>query len=78
MLEQGADDDWALRLTALRYLQSGYLQIVKGLVEQEANSYLITEPMLNKLFTSYDLQITKIVPPLNRFKQETLSNIHKK
>jgi len=35
------------------------------LVEQGADSDLITEPILVKLFTTYDPQVTKITPRLS-------------
>jgi len=64
LLERGADlhaeNDWALRWAA----RNGYLEVVKYLLEYGADSNLITEPMLVKLFVSYDLQITKVTPRL--------------
>jgi len=64
LLEQGADlhaeNDEELQLAAV----NGHLEVVKCLLEQGADSNLITEQMLVRLFTSYDLQITKNIPRL--------------
>jgi len=64
LLEQRAnlhiDKDGALRWAAA----NGRLKVVKYLLERGADSNLITEQMLARLFTSYDLQIPKIIPRL--------------
>ena len=65
LVEQGVDlhaaDDGALRQAA-RY---GHLEVVKYLLEQRADSDRLSEKILIKLFTSYDLQIKKITPRLS-------------
>jgi len=64
LLEHGADlhnKDEALKLAA----EYGNLEIAKFLLEQGADSDIISEQKLVKLFISYDLQIKKITPQLS-------------
>ena len=64
LVEQGANlhakNDYAFRLAALY----GHLEVVKYLLEQGGDSNLVSEEMLIKLFTSYDLKIAKDIPRL--------------
>jgi len=64
-VEQGADlhadNDFALQLAA----GSVHLEVVKYLLEQEADPDNLSEEFLNRLLTSYDLQIKKITPRLS-------------
>ena len=64
LLEQGANlhvvNNWALRWAA----HKGHLNVVKCLLEHGADSNLVSEEMLIKLFTSYDLKIRKNIPRL--------------
>ena len=66
LVEQGAnlhaDDEEALQWAA----EKGHLEVVKYLLEQGADSDILSQKVLIKLLTTYDLQIKKITPRLSK------------
>jgi len=66
LLEQGANlhtkNDYALRWAA----ENGQLEVAKYLLKQGANSDRLSQKVLIKLLTTYNLQIKKITPRLSK------------
>ena len=66
LVEQGGnlhvDNDYALRWAA----ENGQLEVAKYLLKQGANSDRLSQKVLIKLLTTYNLQIKKITPRLSK------------
>ena len=79
LVEQGAnlhaDDEEALQWAA----EKGHLEVVKYLLEQGADSDILSQKVLIKLLTTYDLQIKKITPRLSKLllKMDLVKKSHK-